>query len=72
MEYYLAIKKNKLMPSAATECSQFLILRSEREIPYDIIYTWNLKHGTDEPIYRTETRLVDAKGEREEVGQTGS
>ena len=27
----------------------------ERQIPYDITYMWNLKCGTDEPIYRTET-----------------
>ena len=27
----------------------------ERQIPYRIIYMWNLKFGTDEPIYRTET-----------------
>ena len=24
-------------------------------IPYEILYMWNLKHGTDEPIYKTET-----------------
>ena len=23
--------------------------------PYDIIYMWNLKYGTSEPIYKTET-----------------
>ena len=27
----------------------------ERQIPYDITYMWNLKYGTDEPIYKTET-----------------
>ena len=27
----------------------------ERQIPYDITYMWNLKHGTNEPIYKTET-----------------
>ena len=26
----------------------------ERQISYDITYMWNLKHGTDEPIYKTE------------------
>ena len=42
----------------------------ERQIPYDITYMWNLKYGTDELTYRTETdtqdidyRLVVAKGE---------
>ena len=27
----------------------------ERQILYDITYIWNLKYGTNEPIYRTET-----------------
>ena len=27
----------------------------ERQISYDIAYTWNLKYGTNEPIYKTET-----------------
>ena len=27
----------------------------ERQIPYDITYIWNLKHGTNEPIYEKET-----------------
>ena len=26
-------------------------------MPYDITYMWNLKYGTDKPIYRTETDL---------------
>ena len=28
----------------------------ERQIPYDVTYTWNLKYGADEPICKTETR----------------
>ena len=28
---------------------------SQRKIPYDIIYMWNLKYNTNEPIYKTET-----------------
>ena len=24
----------------------------ERQIPYDTIYTWNLKYGTNKPIYK--------------------
>ena len=41
----------------------------QRQIPYDITSMWNLKYGTDEPIYKTEAdpdienRLVVAKGE---------
>ena len=27
----------------------------ERQMPYDITYMWNLKYGTNEPIYNTET-----------------
>ena len=27
----------------------------EKQIPYDIIYMWNLKYDTKEPIYETET-----------------
>ena len=30
-------------------------LERERQIPHDIAYMWNLKHGTNEPIYGTET-----------------
>ena len=26
----------------------------ERQIPYDIVYTWNLKHGTNELTYKIE------------------
>jgi len=29
----------------------------ERQIPYDFTYTWNLKYGTNKPIYKTETDL---------------
>ena len=25
-----------------------------RQMPYDITYMWNLKYGTDEPMYKTE------------------
>ena len=47
-------------------------------MPYAITYMWNLKYGTNDPIYKTETltdmenSLVVAKGERERVGWTGS
>ena len=30
-------------------------LQREGQIPYNIIYMWHLKHGTNEPIYKTET-----------------
>ena len=46
----------------------------ERQISYDITYMQNLKYGTGELIYKTETgsdiekRLVVAGGERDEGG----
>ena len=46
MEYYSAIKKNEIMPFAATWMQLEIITPSEvreRQIPYDIIYMWNLK-----------------------------
>ena len=29
--------------------------QKEKKIKYDITYMWNLKYGTNEPIYKTET-----------------
>ena len=28
---------------------------SQRQIPYDITYMWNLRYNTNDPIYETET-----------------
>ena len=45
----------------------------KRQIPYDITYIWNLKYGTNEPVYKSETgsdldnRLVVAKGEADDA-----
>jgi len=59
MEYYSAIKKNTIMPSAATwmELETLILSKSkrERQIPYGITYIWNVIYGTNEPIYRKET-----------------
>ena len=59
MEYYSAIKRNKIMPFAATwmQLEIFILSKSDRErqIPYNITYMWNLKYDTNEPIYETET-----------------
>ena len=60
MEYYSAIKKNKITPFVATWMElETLILsevsQKEKDKCYDISSMWNLKYGTDEPIYRTET-----------------
>ena len=33
----------------------------ERQIPYNITYIWNLKYGTDDPTYKTETDYDQGK-----------
>uniref|UniRef100_A0A8D0RV55 Uncharacterized protein n=1 Tax=Sus scrofa TaxID=9823 RepID=A0A8D0RV55_PIG len=47
VEYYSAIKKNKIMPFAVTWMQLGVVILSqsatERQIPYDITYMWNLK-----------------------------
>ena len=58
MEYYSAIKKNKIMLFAATWMELETLILSEvksereRQIPYDITYIWNLRYGTKEPFHR--------------------
>ena len=47
MEYYSAIKKNDIMPFAATlvELETLILIEvseRERQIPYDITYIWKL------------------------------
>ena len=59
MEYYSAIKKNEILPSAATWTYwETVTLRKarEREISYAIPYIQSLKRNdTDEPIYKPES-----------------
>ena len=49
MEYYSVIKKNEILPFAATRMNLENIILSEvksdreRQILYDITYMWNLK-----------------------------
>ena len=55
MEYYSAIKKNKIMPFAATWMElETLILnevRQEEKDEYHMIsHIWDLIYGTNEPI----------------------
>ena len=48
-EYYSAIKKNEIMPFAATWMDLEMIILSEvsqRQMSSDIIYMWNLKYCT--------------------------
>ena len=57
----LSHKNNEIMPFAATGMEGEIIILSavksegERQIPYDIIYMWNLKYNTNELIYETKT-----------------
>ena len=59
MEYYSAIEWNNAICSNMDETRDYHTKWSksdrERQIPYDTIYIWNLKYGTNEPIYKTET-----------------
>ena len=58
IEYYSAIKKNEILPFAATWMDLGIIILSEvsqRQILYDITYMWNLKNNTNELIYKAET-----------------
>ena len=54
MEYYSVIKKNEIMPFAATWMDLEMIILSEvsqrKTIPYDITYMWNLNYDTNEWI----------------------
>ena len=50
-EYHPAIKKNEIMPFAATQMDLEIITLSEvneKQTSYDITYTWNLKNYTNE------------------------
>ena len=58
----LSHKKHNKAIAAIWMQVQILILSEvkleiERKIPYDITYMWNLKYGTNELIYKTETDL---------------
>ena len=45
----------------------------ERQVPYDITYTWNLIYGTNEPSHRKENHgLGEQTCEEEGVGWTGN
>ena len=74
VEYYSAINSTQLQNNPI--CSHMDATRDyhtkwskserERQIPDDITYVGNLKYGTNEPIYKTETnreQTVVAKGE---------
>ena len=59
MEYYSAIKKNKITPFAGTWMDLKSVILSEvsqtEKGKYDIPYTWNLKRNdTNKLIYKIE------------------
>ena len=59
VEYYSAIKKNRIMPFAAIWMQPEVIILSdihqkENYKYYDITCMWNLKYDTNEPIYEAE------------------
>ena len=66
MEYYSAIKRNEIMPSAATWMDLETVILSERQIPYDITYMQNLNYDNNELTYEPETC-----GCQERVGRDG-
>ena len=56
MEYYLAKKKNKMMPFAGTWMDLEIIIPSkviQTKTIYDITHMGNLKNKTNELIYKT-------------------
>uniref|UniRef100_A0A8D1VNT4 DUF1725 domain-containing protein n=1 Tax=Sus scrofa TaxID=9823 RepID=A0A8D1VNT4_PIG len=59
MEYYLAIRKNDIMPFAVmwVELETLMLSKSERErqIPYDITHIWYLIYSINEPFHRKES-----------------
>ena len=76
MEYYSAMKKNEIMPFAATWMDLEIIILSEvsqkeKDKYHDITYRWNLQYDTNETIYEIKNRIMDienrlmvAKGKR--------
>ena len=49
MEYYIAERKKELLPFVTAWMGlESIMLGSEKQIPYDLIYKWNLVNNTNE------------------------
>ena len=53
MEYYLAIKKNEILPFATVDGTRMYYAKQnksfrERQVSYDFTHMCNLRHKTDE------------------------
>ena len=77
MEYYSAIRNNKMMPFAAIWMNLEITIVSQKDkLPYDITYMWNLKSmhlSMKQEQTHIENRLVVAKARgRMGEGWTGS
>ena len=59
IECYSALKKNEILPFAATWMKLEIIILNEvsqkEKTQYDIIYMWNLKYDINEHIHEAET-----------------
>ena len=68
-EYYSAIKKNEILPLAATWMYLEIIILSEvksdreRQISYDITLMWNLKKGYKWTHLQNRNRLTDLENQ---------
>ena len=51
----LAVKENPLNRHIFYIYIKFFVKSYTRQIPYDTTYMWDLKYGTNEPVYKTET-----------------
>ena len=60
MEYYSAIKKNEILPFAATWMESIMLIeitQTEKDKYFMLSHMWNLKYDTKKLIYKTETDL---------------